>query len=133
MNIGEKIKELRLKNGYTLEELGDKVGVGKSTVRKWENGMISNMRRDKIAKLALALNVTPDFFINYETHDDDFRNYAEITNLIYRNELLLEIIRDYKNKEKEINMDILRTYMGLNEDDRKVVDGMIMALSNKEK
>ena len=48
--MGTRIKNLRSENNMTLEELGNKVGVGKSTVRKWENGMIANMRRDKIAK-----------------------------------------------------------------------------------
>lgn len=36
MEIGEKIKYLRTRQGMTLEELGEKVGVGKSTVRKWD-------------------------------------------------------------------------------------------------
>ena len=58
-NIGERIKRLRSKKNMTLEELGNQVGVGKSTVRKWETGMIANMRRDKIAKLADALDVSP--------------------------------------------------------------------------
>ena len=52
MNIGQRIKELRLAKGMTLEDLGNKVGVGKSTVRKWETGSIANMRRDKIVKIA---------------------------------------------------------------------------------
>lgn len=56
---GNKLKKLRLEKGMTLEELGNKVGVGKSTVRKWETGMIANMRRDKIEKLAIALDVSP--------------------------------------------------------------------------
>lgn len=59
MDMGKKIEYLRKKKGMTLEELGNKVGVGKSTVRKWENGMIANMRRDKIAKIAAALDVSP--------------------------------------------------------------------------
>ena len=59
MDVGRKIEMLRKERGMTLEELGDKVGVGKSTVRKWENGMIANMRRDKIAKIAAALDVSP--------------------------------------------------------------------------
>lgn len=58
MNTGDRIKQLRIQKNMTLEELGQKVGVGKSTVRKWETGAIANMRRDKIAKLADALDTT---------------------------------------------------------------------------
>lgn len=63
--MGTRIKNLRLENNMTLEKLGNKVGVGKSTVRKWENGMIANMRRDKIAKLADALNVSPAYLMGW--------------------------------------------------------------------
>lgn len=66
MTMGEQIKQLRLERNMTLEELGNKVGVGKSTVRKWENGMIANMRRDKIAKLASALGVSPAYLMGWE-------------------------------------------------------------------
>lgn len=65
MDIGDRIKLLREQKGMTLEELGNKVGVGKSTVRKWETGMISNMRRDKIKKVADALEVTPDYLMGW--------------------------------------------------------------------
>ena len=58
-DVGNLIKNKRLEKNMTLEELGNLVGVGKSTVRKWENGMIQNMRRDKIEKLAKALGVSP--------------------------------------------------------------------------
>lgn len=64
MNIGEMLKTMRLERGLTLEELGNMVGVGKSTVRKWESGQIANMRRDKIAALAKALGVPPTMFID---------------------------------------------------------------------
>ena len=53
------LKSRRLELGLTLEDVGDMVGVGKSTVRKWENGMIDNMKRDKIALLAHALQISP--------------------------------------------------------------------------
>lgn len=59
MNIGNIIKNKRQELNLTLEQLGNLVGVGKSTVRKWENGMIENMGRDKIALLAKALNISP--------------------------------------------------------------------------
>ncbi len=67
MNTGERIKQLRIARGMTLEELGQKVGVGKSTVRKWETGAIANMRRDKIAKLADALGTTIDDILGLES------------------------------------------------------------------
>lgn len=66
MGIGNKIKMLREENNMTLEELGEKVGVGKSTVRKWENGIIENMRRDKIEKLAKVFGVSPAYLLGYE-------------------------------------------------------------------
>lgn len=55
------IRDLRQQQGLTLEQVGDAVGVGKSTVRKWETGDIRNMGRDKIAKLARILGTTPDY------------------------------------------------------------------------
>jgi len=61
--MDEWLKNRRLELGLTLEEVGDIVGVGKSTVRKWENGMIENMKRDKIALYAKALRVSPLFIM----------------------------------------------------------------------
>lgn len=65
MDLGEKIKTLRIEQGLTLEEVGERVGVGKSTVRKWESGQIANMRRDKIALIAKALCVSPAYLMGW--------------------------------------------------------------------
>ena len=93
MNIGQEIKRLRLENKMTLEQLGDKCGVGKSTVRKWENGMIKDMRRDKIEKLANALGVSPSHFFEYNTASNS--NIDKIGNIypieIHRLPMLGEI------------------------------------------
>ncbi len=62
--IGEIIKKARIDQGLTLEQVGDYVGVGKSTVSKWETGAISNMKRDKIALLSRILNLSPAIFID---------------------------------------------------------------------
>lgn len=53
------LKNKRLEKKMTLEQVGEIVGVGKSTVRKWENGMIENMGRDKIVALSKALDLSP--------------------------------------------------------------------------
>lgn len=75
MDMAQKIKYHREKLGMTLEELGNKVGVGKSTVRKWETGMIANMRRDKISKIADALEVSPSYLMGWvDNPDPDYPN-----------------------------------------------------------
>lgn len=66
MEMAQKIKSMREEKGMTLEELGKKVGVGKSTVRKWEQGIISNMRRDNISKLADALGCSPSYLMGWD-------------------------------------------------------------------
>lgn len=74
MDMGQKIYELRTQKGMTLEELGNKIGVGKSTVRKWENGMIANMKRDKILKVSEALNTSPAYLMGWEDNLDNFED-----------------------------------------------------------
>lgn len=69
MNLGAKLKNRRLELALTLEEVGNIVGVSKSTVMKWETGDIENMRRDKIALLAKALNVPVLWVMGIEEGD----------------------------------------------------------------
>lgn len=69
MEIKDLIKLRRQELGLTYEELGKLVGVGKSTVRKWETGMIENMRRDNIVSLSKALNISPSILMGWEDVD----------------------------------------------------------------
>lgn len=66
-DMSRKIKDLRAKHDLTLEQIAQQVGVGRSTVRKWETGQIQNMRRDKIAKLAAALHTTPEYLMGWDS------------------------------------------------------------------
>ena len=111
MNIGQEIKRLRLENKMTLEQLGDKCGVGKSTVRKWENGMIKDMRRDKIEKLANALGVSPSHFFEYDNSND--RNIGKIENIypieVHKLPMLGEIACGepvFANEDRESYVDV---------------------------
>ena len=64
------LKERRKQLKMTLEEVAEIVGVGRSTVRKWENGDIENIGRSNIVKLAKALRVTPYYIMGIEEEDD---------------------------------------------------------------
>lgn len=69
-DIGRKMFNRRKELGLTLEDVGKAVGVGKSTVRKWENGMIKNMGRDKIALIANILQMSPVEFVPGDDSSD---------------------------------------------------------------
>lgn len=56
--LGERLKVLRKQHGLTLEQVGDAVGVGKSTVRKWETGEITSIGHDKVIKLAEVFQIS---------------------------------------------------------------------------
>lgn len=68
--MAQRIKALRQEKGLTLEQVAAVVGVGKSTVRKWETGMIANMKRDKIAGLAKALGTTTDYLMGWPENNN---------------------------------------------------------------
>lgn len=113
MEFGEKIKQLRLERKMTLEDVGNIVGVGKSTVRKWENGMIANMRRDKIAKLAVALGTTPAYLMGWKEPSGSVESCPP----------LLSPSED----------NLLRNYRTLDLEDRQQVDMIMETFVSKEK
>lgn len=54
--LGKRIRHYRNLSGLTLEELGKRVGVGKSTVRKYEVGDIK-IDQDRLRRVADALGI----------------------------------------------------------------------------
>ncbi len=65
-SVHEIIKERRESLGYSLNELAERIGVNRSTVMRWENGDIENMKRDKIVSLSEALKISPAVIMGWE-------------------------------------------------------------------
>lgn len=108
--MAEKIRQLRISQKLTLEQVANEVGVGKSTVRKWETGMIANMRRDKIASLARALHTTPEYLMGWEKEkrsepetDSDLEEITNIFNSLNPDNRakLLELSRLYLDAQRK--------------------------------
>lgn len=100
--IANKIKARRVELGLTLEDVAKAVGVGRSTVRKWETGMIRNMGRDKIAALAKVLQISPVELVpmpNAVRSEDEDR--LEALHQDPRLGLLLDRVRRMPETDKE--------------------------------
>lgn len=62
MTLGQKICELRTQNSMTQEELGEKMGVSRQSVSKWEtDNAVPEI--DKIRQMCQLFNVSADYFI----------------------------------------------------------------------
>lgn len=73
MDMAGRIKERRTAMGYTQEELGEKIGVQKSAIAKYENGRVKNLKRGVIAKLANALQCSPTYLMGLEEVNNDIK------------------------------------------------------------
>lgn len=106
-DLSRKIKQLRLERNMTLEQVASIVGVGKSTVRKWETGMIANMKRDKIALLASALGTTPAYLMGWG-EDSEQSNSHDVMNLTEGETMLLELFRQIPEDAQKMYLEVLR-------------------------
>ena len=70
MTKGDRIHQLRLAKGLTMEELGKKVGVSKPTIKRYEAGIIDNIPSDKIEAIANALETTPAYIMGWDEQAD---------------------------------------------------------------
>ena len=63
MTLGERIKQLRLERGLTQGQVGQVIGVGKTTIMKYEKGIITNMKRSSVQRLSEFFGVTPQYLL----------------------------------------------------------------------
>lgn len=70
MGLKENLKARRIELDLTLEEVANKVGIGRSTLHKYENGTIPNIPSERIEKLAATLETTPSRLMGWDTKED---------------------------------------------------------------
>ena len=66
MTFKDRLKQKRTSKGMTLEDLGNKIGVSRQTIQRYESGVITNIPSDKIELLAKYLNTTPSYLMGWE-------------------------------------------------------------------
>lgn len=67
--VGDRIKFYRKSANLTLEELGNRIGVGKSTIRKYETGMI-RVSHEKLEMIAEVLRIDVSLLYGEEIKKD---------------------------------------------------------------
>ena len=117
-DMAKRIRELRKDRNMTLEQVANIVGVGKSTVRKWETGMIANMKRDKIAALAKALRTTPAYLMGWKTESNietEKNPPQEKLELNEGEKILLDLFNKVPEDQKKLVLQMIRAALGSQE------------------
>ena len=61
--IAERIRLARKDAGMTLQEIATAIGVTKSTVQRYEQGRIENVKQPVLEAMARALDVNPEWLM----------------------------------------------------------------------
>lgn len=107
MNIGDRIKSMRIKMNLTQDELAASIKSTKQTIHKYENGIISNIPAGKIKIIAEKLQTTPSYLMGWD----------EDTEICSDKESPPEITESEKT--------MLQKFRELAPDDQKYIAGLI--------
>ena len=61
--LGERVREVRLKRGLTLEALAEQVGSSKSYMWEIENKAVARPSAEKLHLIAVALDTTAEYLL----------------------------------------------------------------------
>ena len=84
MTMGERIRILRRQHRMTQEELGLKIGVGKTAIVKYEKGQVENIPRSTIEKMSILFGVSPSYLMCFDDWDKNSEALSDEVKLIER-------------------------------------------------
>ena len=119
VNIGKLIHDRRIELGLTMKELGEKCDVSEATISRYESGNIKNMRRDVVAALAKALNMSPRSLMGWDEEPEYYLNpeTARLAQEAARDpefRILLDAKRDLSPEDMRIIIDLAKRLLNRN-------------------
>ena len=102
MILADKIIRLRKKNGWSQEELADKMNVSRQAVSKWEAAQ-TTPDLEKILQLGNLFGVTTDYLLKDELVDEEFVEGVEETPI---RKISLAEANDYLEQRKNASVQI---------------------------
>lgn len=102
MILADKIIRLRKKNGWSQEELADKMNVSRQAVSKWEAAQ-TTPDLEKILQLGNLFGVTTDYLLKDELVDEEFVEGVDETPI---RKISLAEANDYLEQRKKASVQI---------------------------
>lgn len=121
MTMAERIRMLRLQKNLTQEELGKVLGVQKSAIRKYESGMVENIPRSSIKKMADVFGVAPSYLMGWEEEKPPVNDLSE------DERRLIEIYRKISPEAGEMLLTMVNIFEEMPQDRAQMLLAMIRA------
>lgn len=100
MTISDKIRYHRKMLGLTQTEFGERLGVKKNAVSKWETGRVEDIPASKIKMMADLFQVPPSYLIDDESRFTVENELIQIVKQIpeEQQKLILQLVKGMINK-----------------------------------
>lgn len=108
MNMSDRIKERRMAMGMTQEELGEKLGLQKSAIAKYENGRVENIKRTVIKQMADVLECSPSYLLGFDAE----YSRSDLKEIVISDPNDIKLLNAYYNAPEDIKAGI-RSILGL--------------------
>ena len=122
-SIGIRIKNSRKAQNITLLELGKKVGLSESTVKRYEDGTIKSISLDIIEKFSQALDLSPAQLMGWENKKQEIN--SSISTKITEYSTLVQKIPDLH--------EAIKLYSALDPYDRSEIRGEMKGMLRNPK
>lgn len=125
--IGNRIKERRKELNLTQEQVGNIIGVAKSTIQRYENGLIADLKMPVIQAIATALKINPNWLILKSDIKEDYidtqiqllnSNYNKLSNI--GKEKLIDYSNDLLASENYTNNEYITEVAARGDSEKKV-------------
>lgn len=104
MDVGQRMKECRIKKGLTVDELAEKLSKNRATVYRYENGDIENLPITILLPIANALGTTPSFLMGWAENSEPLPqtqepiDFAEAKEAFAPTEQELAVLKAYRTQ-----------------------------------
>lgn len=97
MVVGEKIKARRTELGWSLAELGDRMGYNRSSVLRIERGEV-DLPQSRITQFAQVLGVTPGHLMGWDVEPEEAGTLAA---KVLKDKELFKFVSDYLSLDEK--------------------------------
>lgn len=95
IDIGIYLRKRRISLELSLEQIANYCGVSKSTVSRWENGKIDEIKRGHIYLLAKKLYIPVEVILGLENTEN-----VEPANIVLKREKIIHLLSQINDYEK---------------------------------